>query len=172
MKIRHHSNKKGEGNSLNTSLVYVVKFFCRKTAKPMQNLEAEEDSDFSHRYFCKDRPGVSMPWHLEGLPPTLSDTFQLRIQQSFQSLCISKLAALTEPHLDYSSCLRGNTGAINAEDESIPWEIVEKKLSAPIRPHQVPIILFNYIQGARGETADDCRESTQAITAKSRGRSV
>lgn len=39
---------------MNTSLVYVVKFFWRKTAKPMQNLEAEEDSDFSQWYLYED----------------------------------------------------------------------------------------------------------------------
>lgn len=39
---------------MNTLLVYVVKFFWRKSAKLMQNLEAEEDSDFSQWYLSKD----------------------------------------------------------------------------------------------------------------------
>lgn len=79
MKTDHHSSEERAGNSFNTSLVHVVKFFWRKTAKPMQNVEAEEDSDFSHWYLYKDRPAVSMPWQLESLPPTLPDTFSVRI---------------------------------------------------------------------------------------------
>lgn len=75
MKTYHHSSEKREGNSFNTSLVYVIRIFWRKIAKPMPNLEAEEDSDFSDWYLSKDRPAVSMPWHLKSLPPTLPDTF-------------------------------------------------------------------------------------------------
>lgn len=47
-------------------------------------------------------------------------------------------------------------------------EIVEK---SPLPPPQVAvIILFNHMQGIRWEITEDCRESSQAVTANSSGK--